>query len=202
MLNEAQQKMAAKYLGGDLPCEDEKTAKTICDALLMLRLDEIPSLLLKYKAVCEVTKGNIPQYSDLTVALYMVPQKLCAASAPLSYEELGASIYPCRSIGAAGKYGEGHGKLAVLIGLAQCKKTEGKQQFILTAMGCYFCKLQQEDKDNLLQRLCYKVPIVQHMVTQKEPIKTLEKCLSILSESTQKRRYRNVLDVYAFAIDA
>ena len=202
MLNEARETMVMKYLCGKAACHDESAAKELCDALLELKLEEIPALFLKHKALCEVTSGSIPQLSDLAVALYRVPKVLLEAGAPLSYEELGKQIYPSQSSGAQGKYGEGHGKLAVALDLASCTKQNGHWVFGTTIMGKYFCGLKQEEKDQLLQRLCYRVPIIQHMAISSDPRMEMETCFAILSESTRNRRRRNVLDLYDFATDA
>ncbi len=199
MLTGIPEKAVVDYLCGSIACTNEIEAKDLCKELLALPLEKIPALLLQYSAIHEVTTGNIPQLSDLSIALYRVPRVLVEANVPLSYEELGSSIYPSRLSGAQGKYGEGHGKLATALDLASCAKQNHHWRFASAPMGKLFCELPQEDKDQLLQRLCYRVPIIQHMVTSNDPIAEMDRCLSILAETTRKRRRRNVLDLYAFA---
>lgn len=203
MITDMQEKMVVQYLKGSACCHDEKAAKAIFDALVSIPLNDFPALLIKHAALCEVTTGSIPQFSDPTVSFYRIP-KILAEKAPstISYVELGAMIYPSKGLGAQGKYGENHGKLAVALDLASCVKSNGHWVFGTTAMGRFFCKLKQDEKDQLLQRLCYRIPIIQHMVVSADATTEMEVCLSILSESTRNRRRSNVLDLYDFAIDA
>lgn len=115
---------------------------------------------------------------------------------------MGYSLFSeTKSDGAAEKYGQNHGNLAMQLGLAATAKMERKTVYCPTPLTAKYCQLDQTKKMELLQRLCFRIPIIQIAVTSETPIITIDECLQkILAKSTFMRRRSNVLEVLAFAL--
>lgn len=190
-------------------CEDElsKPETTIAmhrviEALNSLSVDQIRSLLKNCGYLKEVSAASIPQYSSFALAAMCVPDVLISSDTALSFRELGYKIYPgSKSDTAADKFGENHGKFATLIGLARVTKKNNHKAFAPSSLTDLFCKIEQTEKMDLLQRLCFRIPIIQHAVITSNPQKVIDKYLQqLLSTTTANRRRTNVMEVLAFAL--
>lgn len=151
---------------------------------------EVIDILKKYHSHKDVTSSDIPQYSDLSIALYATPEKLNVPGREnLSYEEMGKLLWPtARAQGADMKYGENHAKTAALIGLVSVSK--GKIN--LSSFGRYFLSLNPVQQATLIPMLWLRVPLFQNYFLGNNHEEVLKKDISILSVSTQKRRLSNV----------
>lgn len=158
-------------------------------------------LAVGYTVPC-ITASNIPQFSNFASVAVYLPTLLVSAKEPITYCELGYALYSdTKNDGAAIKYGQNHGNLAVQLDLAQFVKKENKKAFKATILTSKYCKLEQCEKMELLQRLCFKIPIVQAATISENPIATVEDLLAkVLAKSTRDRRRANVLEVLAFAL--
>ena len=73
--------------------------------------------------------------------------------------------------------------------------------YIPTPLTAQYCKLEQDKKMELLQRLCFRIPIIQIAAKSETPVDIIEEYLQkTLAKSTYIRRRSNVLEVLAFAL--
>ncbi len=137
-----------------------------------------------------IETGEIPQFSDLSIALYNVPAILHSSNMDeMSYEEMGKSLWGAeRDKGADLKYGENQAKTASQIGLAEV--TRGKIR--RSDFGDIFLSLNPAQQALLIPALWLKVPLFQNYFLGSLGEEGLKRDISILSESTQKRRLTNI----------
>ena len=86
------------------------------------------------------------------------------------------------------KYGENQSKTAAMLGL--CCVMKGKVN--VSYMGVYFCNLSEDDQKILLPKLLVYVPIVQNYLLAGRDEKLLDEYLSLLADTTRKRRVGNL----------
>lgn len=184
------------------PAEKEMCIITLIDALINTPISKIRLLLLSEKITTEVSATNIPQFSNFASAVIYLPELLLVSYVPLTYRELGYSLFSeTKSDGAAEKYGQNHGNLAMQLGLASIAKIGSRKGFCSTPLTAQYCQLEQTKKMELLQRLCFRIPIIQIAARSEIPIDTIDECLQkALAKSTYMRRKANVLEVLAFAL--
>ncbi len=181
-----------------------KIAGAVGQALLSSSLSELIDILKVADKREPVTTDNIPQYGDLSIAMYLIPDIL-TKSEHLGYIELGKMIFykEGKKNEAYRKYAENHCKLAALLDLAVIKKKPPSGYEITSSvMGRYFSLLPIEKKDELLPRLCLRIPIIQEALISQDYRRSVNSSLSILSESTRMRRKTGIMNLIAFTIDA
>ena len=101
-----------------------------------------------------------------------------------------------RKEGALNKYGENHIKTAELLGLAF--KDEHKTYY-LSAIGCVFSELSEEDQKKLLVRLLLRNKLISQLfIASYDGVFDLEAFLYDLSRSTYLRRRTNINCVIKF----
>ena len=86
------------------------------------------------------------------------------------------------------KYGENHIKTAAQMGLCSFRNCMANSN----TLGSMFIKLSEEERDNLLPKLCLYVPIIHNYFKLGATDEIRDNMLSILSLTTQKRRRSNV----------
>lgn len=179
-----------------------KGMNVLINALVAIPISRIRKLLAVGYAVPCITASNIPQFSNFASVAVYLPTLLASAKEPITYCDLGYALYSdTKNDGAAIKYGQNHGNLALQLDLAQITKKEHKRAFEATILTSAYCKLEQCEKMNLLQRLCFRIPIIQVAAISENPTATVEGLLTkFLAESTRNRRRSNVLEVLAFAL--
>lgn len=203
--------IAFDYLTGKLAlnCLTEKNEESIykgvnilINTLVTIPIFRIKELLTVGYAVPCITASNIPQFSNFASIAVYLPTLLVSTKEPITYCDLGYALYSdTKNDGAAIKYGQNHGNLAVQLDLAQLTKKERKKAFKATILTSTYCKLEQCEKMELLQRLCFRIPIIQAAAISENPTATVEGLLAkTLAESTRNRRRSNVLEVLAFAL--
>lgn len=183
--------------------QKKKAVSIVVECMLNTSIDRIKSLLCYKNAIVEVSPANIPQFSNFASAAIIVPEILNKTNEPYSYEKLGYFLFSdAKSEAAATKYGENHGKMAVLLDLAILKKENGINVFESSALTNMYCNLEQDLKMKLLTRLCYRIPIIQEAIVTENPQKTVENSMQrVLAYSTYMRRKANTLEVLAFALE-
>ena len=148
----------------------------------------------------KVAPDNIPQFSDLAIAMYYVPEVLKNAESPMEYAEIGAKLLSNEKNDIANKkYGENHSKLAALLDLAVVSKESSSAIVSLSNLGNAFCKLSNEEKDDLLSKLCYRIPIVQNAICAENIEDSLLDDMKCLASTTKTRRLSNVRALVEFA---
>ncbi len=182
--------------------EKEKCITTLVNVLLGTPVSRIRELLSAEQFTAEVSASNIPQFSNFATAVIYLPELLLISHTPLTYREMGYLLFSeTKSDGSAEKYGQNHGSLARQLGLASIEKKDHKSIYCPTPLTAKYCQLEQSEKMELLQRLCFRIPIIQMAAVSETPTDTIDECLKkTLAKTTYLRRRSNVLEVLAFAL--
>lgn len=196
-------KLDLDYLSANYQTDEkEKCIATLMDSLLSTPVSRIRSLLSSEPFANEVFAANIPQFSNFATAVIYLPELLLSSHTQLTYREMGYLLFSeTKSDGAAEKYGQNHGNLAMQLGLASITKIDHKNVYCPTPLTAKYCQLEQDKKMELLQRLCFRIPIIQIAAISETPTDAIDECLQkTLAKSTYIRRKSNVLEVLAFAL--
>lgn len=184
-------------------CEEQNRIITaLLSAIHNATTDHIIQLIKDTENREAVAKDNIPQYSDLTTAVYGVLEALSRAGHALSYQELGRELlYGDKKPGADMKYGENHAKLAAQLDLVTIRKHGTMLQVELSELGKQLKILADETKDNILAKLCLRIPIIQNAaLAGSDRDNSILHDLSILSSTTKARRLANIRDLVEFSL--
>ena len=174
-------------------------AKQLVHILLSVSVADIINVIKNISDREDVTAENIPQFSDLATAMYLVPKVLNESNLPITYAEMGRAILGGDKNDIADKkYGENHGKLAALLDLAVVSKDSVSATIYKSVLGEVFCTLSSQEKDDLLTRLCLRIPIVQNAICSNNEELSIQNDMSILSATTRTRRMSNVKDLINF----
>lgn len=162
----------------------------LISALCSANIYELINLIKLHYSHQEITSSGIPQYSDFTVAMYEVPKLLSNMdNGVANNEELGKLLWPTeRAQGANSKYGENHRNTAALIGLVGYKGG----RIVLTDFGQLFLSLNPAQQATLIPKLWLRVPLFYNYFGSDNHEATLKSDISILSDTTQKRRLSNI----------
>lgn len=163
------------------------------DILSMLKQTSVPELLeiIKQSHVpFAIDKADIPQFSSLEDAALKVPHLIFASQMEdITYEQMGFLLRTePRTVVADCKYGENHAKTAAEMGLCAVYK----HRVCLSFLGLLFDEQSEEDKKNLIPKLVLFIPMIQNLFVAGADENVVNDTMSILSESTLKRRSPNV----------
>lgn len=166
--------------------------------LLKYSVEELIEIIKQAEKAEPVTQENIPQFSDLDDAVYVVNEILYNSGEEHTFSELGSYLHRKNEIKgndtARKKYGENHSKMATLLDLAVVRKTGKSSIVALSVLGEKFYGLEKSQKEELKKRLLLRIPIVQN-VFKNNSFAQIEEDMEILSDSTKKRRRSNVVNV-------
>ena len=178
----------------------EEAAEKLIRILLATPIESINNILKDASEREAVTAENIPQFSDIAIALFHVPTVLADQNRPLSYEEMGQLILGGdKNATADKKYGENHGKLAALLDLAIISKDSNSATISSSVLGKQFAKLTNDEQFDIASKLVYRIPIIQNAILCTDANESIESDLSILAPSTRARRISNVRELLALA---
>lgn len=182
---------AAKLLiSGEIDIEGAWTAtasQKVLDELLALSIDDILKIIdcHHYGLVADIK--NIPQFGKietiLNVPSYFVDTGNCCAD----YPQLGFFLKPdvTATLAANTKFGENHGKAASILGIANCVH----KRIIPSALTYIFANLEHDQKEEIIKRLLFRIPIVQIILFSAKSGKVNGyDPMSQLMESTKRRR--------------
>ena len=148
----------------------------------------------------KIAPDNIPQFSDLATAMYFVPEVLKKSGVALGYAEIGEKLLSNEKNSVANKkYGENHSKLSALLDLAVVSKESSSATVSLSVLGNAFCNLTNSEKDDLLIKLCYRIPIIQSAICADSSEESLLEDMKCLASTTKTRRLSNVRALLDFA---
>lgn len=196
-------KLDLDYLSGNYQTDEKESCiTTLVNSLLSTPISRIRELLSSEPFTNRVSADNIPQFSNFATAVIYLPELLLLSRTQLTYREMGYSLFSeTKGDVAAEKYGQNHGSLARQLGLAAIQKKDHKNVYCPTPLTAKYCQLEQTQKMELLQRLCFRIPIIQIAVVSETPTDAVDECLQKnLAKSTYTRRKSNVLEVLAFAL--
>ena len=189
-----------RYATAECDVDVETGVKMLIKLILSTNEEDIIGIIKESNELENVTKDNIPQYSNLKHAYIDTPQIINDSGEEITFETLG--YYLKRSneeflhnAVADKKYGENHAKLAVLLDLVRIDKAQISHKVEMSEFGKVYCTLSLKEKEQLARKLRYRIPIVQKYYLGGEDENVLEVELSILSLTTKNRRRSNVINV-------
>lgn len=169
----------------------KEVALHVLDALCAMPIEDVLSIVdaNPYGDVADVK--TIPQFGRPETVL-----RVPCAFAEMSVREIDApqlGFYLKRdlkaNLGANTKFGENHGKVAALLGLVDY--SEGR--FVPSALTDAFCACNEQKKLQIINRLWFRIPIVQILLKQAKTGCTNGYApMAQLSESTRVRRGSSV----------
>lgn len=174
--------------------EYEEVMNYIFSLLYATSTQDLISIVQTHCVRQTVDTIGIPQFSDLSVALYKVPKVLALqANGVASSSELGKLLTPNESKrrDADSKYGENHKNPAILIGLVENRD----KRIVLSDFGRLFLNLNPAQQARVISALWLRVALIRNyfICKEEETAKSgLEDDMKQLSESTYKRRLPNV----------
>lgn len=162
----------------------------IVRCLKMFSLEEIIEIVKPLHVPFPIDQPDIPQFSDFNLAVYRTPYLAYASNCyNIPYKDMGYMLLQgARRDVAYQKYGENQSKTAAMLGL--CSIIKGKVN--VSYLGVYFCNLSDEEQKLLLPKLMLYVPIVQNYFLAGRNESLLEEYLSLLADTTRKRRIGNL----------
>lgn len=170
--------------------EDEAKSALLLEVLKKYNCSEILKIIEDGFVPFEVGKKDISQFSDFKDAYYTVPYLLqhCGKS-DVDYLSMGFMLRDNKRKDIADKkYGENHIKTAAQLGLCRFEKCRANSN----ALGGLIIKLSEEERRNVLPKLCLYIPFIQNYFMSGATDEARDKMLSILSNTTQIRRRPNV----------
>lgn len=190
--------LCLNYNNSECSIDQKVAAAILCNILNKYTIDEIVYLIRDSSNREKVAHDNIPQYSKIDDAFYKVAKILIDSGVEyMDFNTLGYYLEKNDDVdkkkpGALKKYGENHAKLAALMDLIYIGKEGIKSEVRVTELGRVIYTLGKVEQDDLLYKLCLRIPIIQNKFIETTEIDTIERDFLILSEKTQKRRGSNV----------
>lgn len=195
-----------KYYNHTLDCDGQLEDNLLCGELLLAlmdySIDSIIEIIAESYRKFEITTLDIPQYSnidDCFKTAYMIEQSGIEKCDFIKMGFLlvgGATKKPV----AYQKYGENHGKMAVLFGLLKLNSKESipgnakpRTSFSLTALGKEFNALSEDKQELLKTKMMLRCKLMQNYYLRGRQQKLLDEDIKgLISESTYKRRSTNI----------
>lgn len=190
-----------RYENSECKIEASIIAEHVIKILQETSLQEIIEILSSCDSREAVTPENIPQFSKKEDAFFKVAEVLYGAFEPLTLDKLGKYLEnsdeqaKINSTIAMKKYGENHAKMAALLDIALVSKADSRAMVSLSEFGKCYVQLSIVEQNELIHKLCLRIPIIQNYFLQGGKIEQIDDDLLVLSKSTQNRRRSNVLDV-------
>lgn len=178
-----------------------EVAKRILEAILAIPIPEFTQILAKYEGIEPIVPAEIPQFSNIESAAIYLPSLLNTAEHPLTYLEVGYNLHECASDGAAKKYGENHAKLCISLGLGKSEVYNGLAAISRSHICKAFCEYSDEMRFDIVQRLCFRIPIVRDIALSNDREQAIKDKMNVLSKSTQRRRLHNLYELLSFALN-
>ena len=188
------------YPNAECRCNIDEITKKFVKIILSTPLDIFSEIVKKISNREKVVPDNIPQFSDMATAMYYVPEVLKKAGTGLGYAEIGEKLLSNEKNNIANKkYGENHSKLAAMLDLAVVSKDSSSAVVSLSILGGAFCNLTSDEKDDILAKLCYRIPIIQKAICADDAEESLLCDMQCLASTTKLRRLCNVRSLLEFA---
>lgn len=166
----------------------------LCEDLFSLLLNtdsnELVDAICKYGFRFDISTSDVPQFSSLEDCVYKVPFLVqnCGIE-DITYTQMGYMLRTKpRKEGADLKYGENHSKTAAQMGLCAISKCRVYPSYL----GIAFQKLTKEEQRLLTPKIILFIPYIYNQYASKATHETIMESVSILKESTQKRRLSNI----------
>lgn len=174
----------------------KKTCNDLFSILLNTECYEIVNLLRKYDLSFPVKASDVPQFSSLADCVFKVPGLVrdCGIE-DVTYAQMGFMLRTKpRKEGADMKYGENHAKTAAQMGLC----TILNYRIYPSHLGVAFLELSKEEQERLMPRLILFMPYIFNLYASNASYHDIMNSLSMLKESTKKRRLSNIWKLIEF----
>lgn len=194
-----------RYENKECRCSVHEVSKKLVTDLVDTSEKRLLTLLRSSEKLETISEENIPQFSNISLAVLNVPNRLSDVGIPVNFEDLGYYISLDnpnikQNKVAQKKYGENHAKLATLLDLAYINTGKSSHFVEISQFGKYVVTLSNEDRMKLAEKLRLRIPIIQRVLMSGEVKEQIDQDISILSPSTQKRRRSNVIDLVEWNI--
>lgn len=164
-------------------------------ALQKYTINQIIDIIQSNNYFLPISATNIPQFSSVDNCIFKVGEILHGSMLKsMTYAEMGKYLRKgvgYKKLGADTKYGENHSKMAALIDLCDIKKKSC--DISCSSLGLVLLNYNQDVRKRIATKLFLKIPIIQkYFVYCYDEKQLLDMLLTVLSESTAKRRFPNV----------
>ena len=138
---------------------DRKDATIILENLIHSDISDFLRLFDYYALINDIDIATVPQFGSREMLIKAVDIISDMGACGINCAQLGFRLKqdPEATIGANTKFGENHGKAAMILGLAKYERNK----FYISVLGEAFCRVDEEKKDSVLTYLFLKVPIIQ-----------------------------------------
>lgn len=190
-----------RYENAECMVDSVQVAEKLITLLKQTSEDEIVEILKGSENLESVDKDNIPQFSQLRDAYLKTPQIINDCDENVTFEDLGYYLKKAEddkfvhNAVSDKKYGENHAKLATLLDLARIDKGAQSHKVEISEFGKVYCKLNNDEKEEIAKKLRYRIPIVQKYFLNGEDEEVIDSEMAILSVTTKNRRRSNVVNV-------
>lgn len=144
----------------------------------------------------QLSSKTIPQYSNLDNCLYKTPEILEFYENGLGLCELGRCLNGEKSEGAMIKYGENHSQTAECFGLVNIIRG-GTHTVMISALGSYLNRFEEEDRQALLCRMILREKIIQIIIRNVLDKRYLSynELVDCLAQTTRYRRRTGIMQL-------
>lgn len=189
--------LCLEYMNAECSDEMAEIVEYMYELIKRTKINDIIRLI-KYEERENITKDNIPQYSDIKLGylkLFEVLKQLDNHEG--EFEDIGYYLYEedvrdQKSKFAKQKYGENHAKLACLLDLVQIGKKGIRSVVRINKFGEMFNEDNQINKEEMFAKLSLRVPIIQNRVLGNDNMDNIFEGMEVLSKKTSERRRSNV----------
>ncbi len=189
---------------GDSECAvitKDAISEWFIDILLEIDSNELFSIVNTITEHEEILPYNIPQFSKINDILNVC--KICnSTDGIISFNDMGYYLNGIdRNDTAAKKYGENHAKCATLLDLNVINSINNTYYIKNSILGNRFDKLSNTEKQNLLKKLIFRIPVVTQIIVDATSKQVeITDYLHLLSSTTIKRRKSNVFELIKLAV--
>lgn len=146
----------------------------------------------------DVTRQNIPQVKQLNVVKEVV--KILMTDENIDFLELGTKLnskfnFENKKELSLKLCGQNYSKLAALLDLVVINKVGHNSNVELSDLGREFYKLSEVEKDEIIQKLLLRIPIIRNCAINDFDYRVLESDLNVLPVSTPKIKKYNIKDM-------
>lgn len=168
----------------------QNLCKDLLSALERIPLTDLIQILEFDSPSFQIKPADIPQFSSIEDCVYKVPHLILVSQIEeITYGQMGYLLRtePRTDI-ADLKYGENHAKVAAQLGLCFIQK----HKVYPSCLGVAFDNLSAKSKTAILPKLILFIPFIQNIFVNQMTSNDIDSQLSILSDSTRRRRLPNV----------
>lgn len=145
-----------------------------------------------------ITKENIPQVKDLDELKEII--NILMTNNEIDFVELGrqlkakVGIY-CQKDASLKTYAQNYSKLASLLDLVIINKIGVSSNIEISDLGKNLFNLNEIDKDNIIEKLLLRIPVIRNCVINDFDYNILENDLKVLAASTPKKRKLDIREM-------